>query len=196
MNELADESGQSQMQMFDAHFLESDTPGWEDVPTLPIGTPSCFDSQQQKVGIRKNGNQHLVLDIHAKDEITCFSGIQLFGSTVAIGFGETVHFLDLANLLLQSRKLDSYFGYIYAPADFNLESREFAVLVASGYHLHHFTHAGEEIWRSAQLGIDGVIVQDVVPPTIIVSGEWDPPGGWKNARVNIADGVTKLLGMQ
>jgi len=38
---------------------------------------------------------------------------------------------------------------------------------------------GELLWKTGQLGIDGVLVHKVSPTRIEGSGEWDPPGGWR-----------------
>ena len=85
--------------------------------------------------------------------------------------------------------MNGYFGYLYTPEDFGLDHSVFHILAASASHLHHFAKNGDELWKSSRLGIDGVIVNDVAPPRIRVSGEWDPPGGWKKSEINLKDGT-------
>ena len=99
-----------------------------------------------------------------------------------------MHFINIESDNHKSIKLDGYFGELYTPEDFDLKVNEFGILVASCDYLHHFSLIGDELWKSVQLGIDGVIVHEVTPPLIKTSGEWDPPGGWKEEIINLNNG--------
>jgi hypothetical protein len=42
--------------------------------------------------------------------------------------------------------------------------------------------------NSSPLGIDGVIVSQIEYPIIKAAGEWDPPGGWVDAKIDLESG--------
>lgn len=178
--------------MIAAEFLENEDEEWGHIPATSIGSKSDFKIQYTKVGLFKSGKKHLLLHIHAADQCICFKSLKVSGNDLVIGFGETVHFFNVESRALISKKLDGYFGDLYTPNDLELAINEFFILVASASYLHHFTFNGDEIWKSEMLGIDGVVVHKIVPPLIHVSGEWDPPGGWEPAIVQLHNGKPKI----
>jgi hypothetical protein len=46
--------------------------------------------------------------------------------------------------------------------------------------LYCINKSGGITWKNANLGIDGVIINDIMDGKIHGSGEWDPPGGWRD----------------
>lgn len=178
--------------MITAEFLENNNNEWENVPAISIGSKSHFEIQNIRVGVLKHGKKQLLLHIHAEDQCIYFKSLKVSGNHIVIGFGEMVHFFTIENGMVSSKKLDGYFGHLYTPDDFELAGSEFFILVTSAMHLHHFTFSGEEIWKSEMLGIDGVVVHEVAPPFISISGEWDPPGGWEPAIIQLQNGMAKI----
>lgn len=178
--------------MITAEFLENENSDWGSIRVVSIGSKSHFEIPTIKVGVLKFGKKHLLLHIYAESQCICFKSLKLSGSYIVVGFGEMVHFINVESELVVSKKLDGYFGYLYTPDEFELASSEFSILVASAMHLHHFTFNGEEIWKSKMLGIDGVIVEKISLPVIHVSGEWDPPGGWVPAIIQLQSGKLKI----
>jgi hypothetical protein len=175
--------------MISVEILENEVINqWNSVSGITIGKPSNVEYQNIRVGIFKNDNKYLVLNIYAYQECICFKSVEIIENTIVIGFGEQVYFFDVETQVLVSHKLDGYFGYIYLPSDFDLHENAFSVIVASATSLHHYTRQGNELWKSELLGIDGVIINSVNPPVIHASGEWDPPGGWKDVAINSGDG--------
>jgi hypothetical protein len=174
--------------MVTVEILESEVHEWSTAPIITIGKLTNVESQRLRVGISKNEKKYLVLNIYAYQECICFKSVEIIENTIVIGFGEQVYFFDVETQVLVSHKLDGYFGYIYVPSDFDLHENAFSVIVASAASLHHYTLQGKELWKSERLGIDGVIINSVNPPAIHASGEWDPPGGWKDVAINIDDG--------
>jgi len=47
---------------------------------------------------------------------------------------------------------------------------------------------GEIIWVNNSLGIDGVIIEKFDTDKIYGSGEWNPPGGWRDFVLDINTG--------
>jgi len=62
------------------------------------------------------------------------------------------------------------------------------LLIATASQILCFGPNGEMKWASAQLGIDGVLIEDLKNGVISGTGEWDPPGGWKPFRISIETG--------
>ncbi|NUM37475.1 MAG: hypothetical protein HUU50_23315 [Candidatus Brocadiae bacterium] len=73
----------------------------------------------------------------------------------------------------------------------NLSSTDDLLLVASATDLLRFDINAKIIWHVKNLGIDGVIVEDIYGSTIIGSGDWDPPGGWKKFKISLNNGNKK-----
>jgi hypothetical protein len=101
--------------------------------------------------------------------------VRVVGNHLVIGFGERGHFVSIETKSSKSEKLHMCFGHLYTLGDFDLKAYAFCSLVGSGMHLHCFAAQGDELWKSSQVGINGVVVHEVSPPTIRISGEWDPP---------------------
>ena len=171
-----------------AKFIESNLEDWKYKERLFLGTKGGLSAPSIWVEVSVNGVPFKLIDLFAYDENTCFKSIKVVGSVLIIGFGESVHFINMKSNDYKSIRLDGYFGEMYTPEDFGLKDNEFGILVTSCDYLYHFSLIGEELWKSVQLGIDGVIVHEVTPPLIKISGEWDPLGGWEEKTVNLSDG--------
>ncbi|HEX4382949.1 MAG TPA: hypothetical protein VH083_08370, partial [Myxococcales bacterium] len=87
----------------------------------------------------------------------------------------------MASRKVSTTLLQWYFGHLYPLED--------KLLVASASRLHCFDQQGIAVWQSADLGLDGVIVDSVDDGVIHGQGEWDPPGGWRPFRVALATGA-------
>lgn len=81
---------------------------------------------------------------------------------------------------LQALSLCGYFGHIYANGE--------GLVVADAEGLYQISKKGSITWHTANLGIDGVIVDASSPTTITGQGEWDPPGGWKSFTLDRSTG--------
>ena len=108
---------------------------------------------------------------------------------VAIGYGGRVHFVDVETKAARSMELSGYFGALYTPGDFGLPDHPFDFLVGSADALHRFAADGSLVWTAGEVAIDGVSVHDVVDGVIEGRGEWDPPGGWEEFRLDPAMGA-------
>ncbi|MEO6721779.1 MAG: hypothetical protein ABIN67_15640 [Ferruginibacter sp.] len=67
--------------------------------------------------------------------------------------------------------MEGYFGRLY------LNKKYFYVADACG--LYCIDKSGTILWKNNNLAIDGVIINDFAKDKIFGSGEWDPPGGWR-----------------
>ena len=64
-----------------------------------------------------------------------------------------------------------------------------ALLVASGTRIVRIGADGAVLWKSGDLGVDGVLIHDVDADTVSGDGEWDPPGGWEPYEISLATGA-------
>jgi hypothetical protein len=140
-----------------------------------LGTPDLFAL------IEKDGNPYLRADLYVGEETICFQEMIIWKAWAVIGYGDHVHFISTTHDTAKSIELDCYFGSLYPYDDF--------LLAASGMSLYKIDERADLIWKSADLGIDGVLVHDISDNVIFGEGEWDPPGGWKPFRINCSFGL-------
>jgi hypothetical protein len=78
-----------------------------------------------------------------------------------------------------------YFCRMSCEADF--------LLVTSGRRVFRIGANGDVLWKSKEVGLDGVIAHWVCDGVIHGSGEWDPPGGWVDFKLSLETGL-QLVG--
>jgi hypothetical protein len=139
------------------------------------GIPDLF------VLIEKNGQPYLRADLYISEETVCFQEMIVWRSWAVIGYGHHVHFISTLNDTVKSLELDCYFGHLYPFDDY--------LLAASGMSLYQIDARADIIWKSANLGIDGVLVHNISGNVIFGEGEWDPPGGWRPFQINCGTGL-------
>jgi len=176
--------------MITAEFIKNDIRDWNNAKNVVINKKTVIGSPDIHVGIRCEKNLCYLLELHTFDELICFSSLKVIGKNVIFGFGEHVHFFNTEKETLISIKLDTYFSGLYIASDLDYIGNDFGVLVASAEYLHRFTPLGEEVWKSLPLGIDGVIVTTINSLIIQASGEWDPPGGWIDVKIDLDSGAS------
>jgi hypothetical protein len=163
------------------HVLES--PWTAMAPICVGGEPLSGRVPDRYVTIEDQGTPQVRIDIFAskdREEAFAFEDAIVWGEWVVIGFGEQVFLVRPRDRRTRTLDLGSYFGHLY-PLDSCL-------LVASCERLFALQTDGERAWATEILGVDGVVVDRVVETTIEGQGEWDPPGGWQQFRVDIRSG--------
>lgn len=122
-----------------------------------IGTPDLFVLVQ-------DGDKP-VLRIDVFGNLGAFTEAIAWYGKVVVGFGDIVVLVGLADRSTTEIRLGSYFGSLYPHDDF--------LLVASGERLFRIEPDGTVAWRTQEIGIDGVVVDDILDGVIHVQGEWD-----------------------
>jgi hypothetical protein len=75
-----------------------------------------------------------------------------------------------------------YFCQIQCAHDF--------LLVSSGRRVFRIDCDGKVLWRSDELGVDGVLIHDVAADGIVYgAGECDPPDGWIDFKLSLETGL-------
>jgi hypothetical protein len=176
------EGNQNSMSRFNIAVRNVVAPPWLNARRIQVGqvsqsqgTPELF------VLIEKAGAPYLRVDLYADSEQPrCFQEAIVWLSWIVIGFGSSVHFISLSDGATKTVELDDYFGHLYPEEDF--------LLIATGSSLIRFDHEAGIVWGNHNLGLDGVLVQDISDGLVSGEGEWDPPGGWKPFQVSLETG--------
>lgn len=117
-------------------------------------------------------------DVHCSP----FREALLIDSILAVGHEQYFYLFDITthqNILRWA--VSGYFGHLY------YDHALFYVADANG--LHCIDTNGEIRWCNRQLANDGVIVNEFTDQKISGSGDFDPPGGWKDFILDKATGI-------
>jgi hypothetical protein len=82
----------------------------------------------------------------------------------------------ISDSCIQRMEVSGYFGQCY------LDNNMFYIADANG--LTCIDRKGKISWRQNNLGIDGVIIETISNNLIFGKGEWDPPNGWRDFKLN------------
>jgi len=172
--------------MADQHTLEVairttiDGP-WLGLDPIRIGSePSGLGTPDAYATVQQDGLPYLRVDIYLHPG--AFTEAHVHGRSVLIGFGDHAFVVQCDSRSVTAFPLEGYFGAFCLSKP--------ALLIASACRLWRITPAGDVIWKSDDVGIDGVIVEAVTDRWIDGQGEWDPPGGWRPFRVDVRTGKT------
>ncbi len=110
-----------------------------------------------------------------------FEDAVILNNVLGVGFAGIFYLFDLeSNNNLLRLEMCFYFGCLY------VHQEHFLVADASG--LYCINPEGKILWHNNNLGVDGVVVNDIAADKIFGSGEWDPPGGWEDFVLDRATG--------
>jgi hypothetical protein len=172
-----------------AEFLDDFGPEWRNVDSVEVGRRTPAGEVAARVGVTVDGSPRLRVDVFANYEHEAFREVRCIAPVAAIGYGGHVYFVDVETRAAKPVELSGYFGTLYTPEDFGLADCPFDFLVGSADALHRFAADGSLVWTAEDVAIDGVIVHDIVDGVIDGTGEWDPPGGWKEFRLDLDTGA-------
>jgi len=172
-----------------AELLDDLGPEWRDVASVEVGRRTPASEAVARVGVTVDGSPRLRVDVFANHEHEAFRETRCIAPVVAIGYGGHAHFVDVETKEARSVELSGYFGALYTPGDFGVPDHPFDFLVGSADALHRFAADGSLVWTAGEVAIDGVSVHDVVDGVVVGTGDWDPPGGWREFRVDLATGA-------
>ena len=146
-----------------------------------LGTPDKY------ILLDRDDQPVLRVDAYANsNESYAFQDALVWCGLLAVGWGDRVYLVQLESQVIVDHALGAYFGHLYAEKEY--------LLVASGERVLRIASDGSVAWQSDVLGIDGVIIDDVVDGIITGSGEWDPPGGWQPFQIRLDSGELVPLG--
>ena len=124
-----------------------------------------------------------VFEIRYEYHCSSFKEALIVDTILAVGHEEHFYLFDLTtNTNILRLKMNGYFGHLY------LNDNYFYVADAGG--LYCIDKFGKTRWENSNLAIDGVIVNNITDNKIFGSGEWDPPGGWRDFTLDKHSGVS------
>ncbi len=133
---------------------------------LILGSGPCTSY----IDVRENGAYVGTVQVRHDYAGAPFRSIVAFGSWLAIGLSEVVVLVHHRFTEGRIFDVEGYFGSFYELAD--------KLLVCSASQIIALNLAGQELWRTEGLGLDGVIIHQHDATSISGDGEMDPPGGW------------------
>ncbi len=167
-------------------------PSKTDVRTLDVGAPDAGRAQpDEMIFIDRDGEPFLRVNLfYPPQDYHSRTGVEIWRDWLVVGFGARVALVSLSGdarrvlALSETEPPDSldYFCQIEATAAH--------LFVTSGRRVFRLGEDGEMLWKSAEVGLDGVLVwSDDEAGIVHGSGEWDPPGGWRDFRLAIETGL-------
>lgn len=110
-----------------------------------------------------------------------FTGACIVDDLLAVGYSGYFYLYDLsAGKCLRTLKVDSYFS--------GLAIHEGCFYVAGAGSVYCINKRGETVWQNNNLGVDGVRISHIADNQLRGSGEWDPPGGWREFVLDLTTG--------
>lgn len=157
-------------------FLPQPPRDFPEQPILISGRESTSFTGQEFLVVIDHEKEY-VFEIRHEYRCSPFRDVYLAGNILGVGHEEHFYMFDVEkaeNLL--TLKVAGYFGGLYFEDDL------FYVASASG--IYCVNNAGKIIWENTDLGIDGVTITSFQDKLILGIGEWDPPGGWREFKVD------------
>ena len=160
-----------------AHTHESE---WSSRPTVQLG-PASLGSPWAYLLICRGEDPWLRVCLELDEhEYPHLEECLLWRSALWVGYGGRVCRIDPESLVVRQHRLSWYFDQFYPLED--------SLLVCSASHLTRLDPDGNLLWTSPEIGLDGVLVSNVQDGIIEGQGEYDPPGGWVDFRLDLNRG--------
>lgn len=177
--------------MYRSSFLKQGEPIPDSAVELSAGISTKTREPSYRLKVQNIEKEEIIISIYLGMETDCFRDIKDSKSSVIFGVGEHVYCYSRRSNTILSKKLDGYFGYLYPAQDIESEYFEENVLVSDASSLMLMSHEGKVLWKAENLGIDGVVVNSIQKNIIYGEGEFDPPGGWEEFKINLKNGKHK-----
>ncbi|NHZ39089.1 hypothetical protein [Massilia aquatica] len=147
--------------------------------SLLVGADRPGAAIATSVAVDWNCGARLRIDVASAVECICFQAVRMDGTKAYIGYGGRIFIVDCVTEDVVIHQMDGYFCDFYDAAQLQTSGEDFRILASSESELFAFGPDGALRWKTADLGIDGVLVHCVTPTHIEGCGQWDPPGGWQ-----------------
>ncbi len=147
--------------------------------SLLVGAEGALTGIAARVAVDSDSGDRLRIDVAAVQECNCFQAVRMAGTKAYIGYGGRVFIVDCVTGGVAMHQMDGYFCEFFDAAELETSGEDFVILASSAYELFAFGRDGVLLWKTTQLGIDGVLVHRATLTHIEGSGEWDPPDGWE-----------------
>ena len=144
---------------------------------LISGPSSTSLSEVEYLLLTQDNQPPLAFEIRYECHYSPFREAVVAGNVLVVGHEAHCYLFDLdAGQPMLSLEMDGYFGHLYVA--------DGLIYIADAAGLFCIDQTGRIRWHTANLGIDGVVVSWISAAEITGSGEWDPPGGWIDFRLD------------
>ena len=141
-----------------------------------------LDNTRYLLRINDEGNYSEVFEIKYEYHCSPFEEADILGNILAVGHEAHFYLFNLTkNKNILTIPMRGYFGHLYI--------RDNSFYVCDAGSLIRLNRDGDILWHAKSLGIDGVTIESFDYGKIFGSGEWDPPGGWKDFILDNTTGV-------
>jgi hypothetical protein len=155
-----------------------------ETPEVISGKDSLQFTDSEYLIMEQEDHQR-VFEIRYECHYSPFKEAAILNNLLLVGFEGHFYLYDLLeNENIMALEMDGYFGHLY------INQNTFYVTDAAK--LYCINDKGKIIWKNDHLGIDGVIIDSFSKDKIYGSGEWDPPGGWKDFVIDLKTGQTLI----
>ena len=161
---------------------------WLRVDNIALGATSLkFRTADLYVFVKKDNISYLRIDIYIDSKIEiCFTEKAIiWNNWVVIGCGSHVYFVSLGNRLVRTYFLENYFAYFY-PQLLGFSSDN--LLITSAEKLYLFDNKGNLQWSVGDLGLDGVIIENIKDGMVFGKGLIAPLDSWKAFHICLHTG--------
>ena len=171
---------QSDSEIFFA-FTKKIPDNYFEKPILISGKESENEAGQEFILLKQDDKIQKVFEIRYTTSCGPYKESVIFNNIIIACHHEFLYMYDMVqDINIRRIKLQGYFGHLYINKD------KLYVTDATG--VFCFNGIGRMLWHNGELGIDGVFISDFDNNKISGSGEWDPPGGWKDFTLDIETG--------
>lgn len=123
-----------------------------------------------------------VFEIRYTYSCSPFKQAEVYNNLLVVGYEGYFYLFDLTTKKnIVSIEVDGYFGSFHVEND--------GIYVCDASALWRINFNGNPKWCNRNLGIDGVIISSFDKNKILGSGEWDPPGGWRDFEIDRESGL-------
>lgn len=145
-------------------------------PVLISGPGSLLFCEKEFL-LYSDNDTRVAYEIRYEQNSGPFKQAEMLDNLLVAGHGERFYMFDTARQTsLLILPMDWYFGHFYVDGHL--------IYVTDATGMYCIDRTGTVRWHTPNLGIDGVIIKQFTPTQIEGSGEWDPPGGWKDFSLN------------
>ena len=146
------------------------------------GRKSYYLNHTKYVLVKENDIYTRAFEIKYEFHCSPFEQAEIYQDILAVGFEGHFYLFNInKNKSILILAMEGYFGHFYENNNH--------LYVADAGTLCCITLEGIIIWHNKNLAIDGVIVDRFEQGKIFGSGEWDPPGGWRDFIIDNLTGV-------
>ena len=148
---------------------------------LISGPNSVNYSNYQYLIVKDERKDVSVYEIKYESHSVPFMEAAITEDLLLVGHEQNFYLYDLlAKHNIITLEMKGYFSHFY------IHNQNFYIADARG--LVRLNKRGDIIWTNSNLGIDGVLIERFMEKEIHGSGEWDPPGGWVDFKLDLETG--------